>query len=177
MAVKVSFLFASNKKWWAFLSPVIMSVSKTDFSHCAILVEWNGKFKIYHSEFPHGYSQEFSDWLKTYTIRHQFSANVQDLDQAYEIVKWLNKEVVKRYSILQLLLILAYKMIPSQRNRIAGWIINGDYRDVCSEFMASFMVKFFGVSFEKSDDVIDLNDVFEMAKQIDWSRRHDQYNF
>lgn len=169
--MRVSFLFASNKKWWAFLSPVIMSVSETDFSHCAILVEWNGKAKIYHSEFPHGYSQEFSDWLKTYTVRHQFSAEgFSDMDSC-EIIKWLNKEVTKRYSILQLLLILAYKLIPSQRNRISGWIINGDYRDVCSEFMASFMVRFFGVRFEKSDDVIDLNDVFEMAKQIDWSRK------
>jgi len=169
--MRISFLFASNEKWWAFLSPVIMSVSKTDFSHCAILVEWKGISRVYHSDFPSGKSLEYSEWLKTYKVKHKFSAEINSIEERFEIGRWLNKEVIKNYSVLQLILILIYKASPKYRPTISSWIINGDYRDICSEFMASFMVKFFGVRFEKSDDIIDLNDVFEMAKQIEWSRK------
>jgi hypothetical protein len=165
--MKVSFVFAENIKWWAFLSPVIMKISKTNFSHSAILVEYNGNSRIYHSEWPKGYFQPLDEWSKIYAVKHQFTYEAKSFNEFHDMVKWLNDNVTRPYSILQLILILIHKTIPQSRKMVSGWIINGNYRDICTEFMASFMEEFFSVRFDKSDDLIDLNDVFEAAGALE----------
>lgn len=165
--MKVSFVFAKNTAWWAILSPLIAYVSKTDFSHSAILVEYDEKKEIFHSEWPMGRCDSLEKWLKIYDIQHIFTVEIPaDSDLIPKILYWLRKEVRKPYSLYQLILILIYKKFPWSRFYLYKKVVNGDYSDVCSEFVASFIERFFTFNFRKSDDLIDLNDVFDTAKMI-----------
>jgi hypothetical protein len=164
MAVKVCFVFAENIRWWAILSGVIMRVQNTTFSHCAIAMTDPNFATIFHSEWPVGYSVDMKEWSKSYKIKHLFTFNVDDKTAAV-MMHWLSNQVRKPYSIKQLFLILAHKYMPSARPFLPE-SVNGDYADICTEFVASFMEKFFAVDIKKSDDLIDLNDVFEMARNL-----------
>jgi hypothetical protein len=159
--MKVGFVFAENIRWWAILSPVIMRVQGTDFSHCAIAVTDENYATIFHSEWPVGYCVDMKEWSKTYKIKHHFMFTVDDKTAVY-MMHWLANQVRKPYSIAQLFLILMNKYLP----RYCTQWTNGDYMDICSEFSASFMEKFFNVDIKKPDDLIDLNDVFSAAKQL-----------
>lgn len=163
--MKVGFVFAENTRWWAFLSPVFMKISKINFSHCAIVLSNKDYALIYNSEWPYGYKTTLDKWLKTYKIKHQFLLEVED-PVATSMHAWLNLNVKKPYSLIQLIYILIYKLFPYSRFYLHKKILNGDHKDICTEFLASFIEKFFNVNFTKSDDLIDLNDVFNMVKRI-----------
>lgn len=163
--MKVGFIFAENVRWWAFLSPVFMKISKVDFSHCGVVISNDNYALIYHSEWPYGYKTTLEKWLKTYKIKHQFLFEV-DSHTVVQMLIWLRVNVRKPYSIMQLIYIFIYKTFPYSRFYLHKKILNGDSKDICTEFLASFIEKFFNVNFTKSDDLIDLNDVFNMVKKL-----------
>lgn len=163
--MKVAFIFVENKRWWAFLSPLIMKVQGTDYSHCAIAITDPNFATVFHSEWPVGYCIDGKRFSKTYKIKHHYSFLVSD-KQAVNMMHWLANQVRKPYSIAQLVLILIYKYFPFTRPVLSKSIINGDSKDICTEFVSSFLVKFFGVDFKKEDDLIDLNDVHSMVKEL-----------
>lgn len=163
--MKIGIVLAENKKWWAFLSPVIMNVSKTDFSHCAVLASDANYSTVYHSEWPIGHSLPLDSWTKIYNIKHYFMFDVEPA-KASEMMLWLSNQVHKPYSVMQLIYILIYKALPFSRPYLQKRLINGDYSDICTEFVASFMEKFFAVDFKKNDDLIDLNDVISVARTL-----------
>lgn len=163
--MKVSFVFVENKRWWAFLTPLIMKVQGTDFSHCAIAITDPNFATVFHSEWPKGYCVDGKEFSKTYKIKHHYSFLVSD-KMAVNMMHWLANQVRKPFSVSQLFLILIYKKIPFTRSFL-GKNINGDAGDICSEYVSSFLVKFFGIDFEKPDDLLDLNDVYFMVKRLD----------
>ncbi len=163
--MKIAFIFVENKRWWAFLSPIIMKVQGTDFSHCAIAITDPNFATVFHSEWPKGYCVGAIEFSKTYKIKHHYSFSVSD-KMAVNMMHWLANQVRKPYSITQLLLILIYKYASFLRPMLAKVIVNGDAGDICSEYVSSFLVKFFGVDFYKEDDLLDLNDVHSMVKRL-----------
>lgn len=163
--MKVAFVFAENIRWWAVLSPVIMFFQKTNFSHCAIVITDENHATVFHSEWPVGYCVDMKKWSESYRIRHHFMFNVDD-KTAVLMMHWLCNQVRKPYSITQLILMFMHNYIPFLRPITKRVVLNGDAADVCTEFVASFVEKFFAVDIKKPDDLIDLNDVFDAVRAI-----------
>lgn len=83
-------------------------------------------------------------------------------DKQYEVHEFLLKQVGKKYSIPQLLLILLDYVIPSNFKPI-----NGDSKLICSELAANFLTKFFGSNFSEVSDTIGVRDIEKECERLE----------
>lgn len=162
----ISFQFCQNKKWWAFLSPLIQSVEDADYSHCAIMVATESDIKIYDAEWPKVRQIEFNKFSLTYRIKLSIALPDESDARINEMHLWLMMQVGKWYSLWQLILILIAKVCKPLQRWLGHQNPNGSHDLICTELLADFMKQFYGVTFDKNDDLIDLNDVLLKAKLL-----------
>jgi hypothetical protein len=162
----ISFTFCHNHKWWAFLSNIIQDVERTKFSHCAIFVSTETDIDIYDAEFPKVRQVTLGKFLSTYSVVESISLPEESEARLNEMVLWLKLRVGKWYSITQLFFILIYKLCPPLQLWLGHQNPNGNHKFICSELLGDFLHDFYNVSFDKDDDLIDLNDVLNKAKLL-----------
>jgi hypothetical protein len=169
---KLYVLFAKNKRWWAILSDIIRLVERVDYSHAAIMLHntATNQSTIYESRFPRGRSIDLIDWLKEYEIKEVFLID-DNFDVTSEKYYDLISMVRKPYSILQLLLIgLGIICLPFGRIS-AHAKINGNRAKVCTELVATFLSRAYGVRLKKSPDMMGLRDTLILVDEYIESKK------
>jgi hypothetical protein len=146
-----------------------MKFSGTKFSHCSIQLDQH----IYESEFPIGRVIHFADWLKSYELIEAVPLAVNDIHRLHRMNQWLLAKMHRPYSLTQLVAIGVGILSPRLRSWLFGLSINGEGKIICTEYLAEFFIAFYGVDFDKSNDLIDLVDIYEMSKKIELQNKFD----
>jgi len=163
--MKVSILFAKNSAWWAVLGRLIMFVEQKPFSHCAVLLEYDGKQVVYDSVFPKGRIMSYQKWSMLYKdiLVHEMP-DISPWEVAAKLS--LAKDSRRYYSIVQLLWILLALFKPF--DRWTNWFtLNGHKAMICTELVSRFLELFYQVKFNESHDKIGLVDVHEAVKKLE----------
>jgi hypothetical protein len=164
---KLYVVFARNKKWWAILSDIICLAEHVDYSHAAIMLHNSATnySMIYESKFPKGRAINLMDWLKEYEIKEVFLID-DNFDVTSKEYYDLISMVRRPYSILQLVLIgLGIICLPFGRIS-AHAKINGNRAKICTELVATFLSRAYGVILKKSPDMMGLKDTFNLVKDF-----------
>jgi hypothetical protein len=164
--ISVAFVFAKNTKSWAIISPLIEKVQETDFSHCEIMIMGENDMILYGSEFPRSRKKPLNKWSEVYRIQHLMVLKEDNQEKLNEMQAWLENQMGVIYGVPQLFAILVGYIWPGLRKRLFKERLNGAHQLICSELLGDFMHKYYGVTFDKTSDLIDLNDVFKAAKKL-----------
>lgn len=141
---------------------MIMDAENTDFSHVAISF---GAF-VYHAKWPKFKVQTWSSFQSEYKVVKQYAFAVPE-HKELSVLNYLEDQVGKKYSILQLIVIGLGLLSKSVERRLRKQKINGHKRLICSEAAATLMTICFGVNFMESVDTIGLRDVQSMLEALE----------
>jgi len=172
MKAQLYVVFSSNRKWWYILDDIIRMVEGVHYSHTAIMLHnpISGKSTIYELKFPKGRSIDLVEWLKEHQLREIFLIDEQFDTMSSDHYVLLNM-VNKPYSIIQLL-VIGFGMICLPFGRILSSArINGNRAKICTELVARFLSRCYGVRLRKSPDMMALKDTFNLVKTFVESKK------
>lgn len=165
--MKAYVVFSRPKPWWMFLDQVFMWVEGTNFSHVAIVLEdlELGKHWVYESKAPKGRKIALEKWLhgnkivKMELIDSNFN---RYSNHYYDLIRMTDKP----YSFKQVVTIgwgLVFKATGSKDYYLE---LNGNRAKICTELVAMFLNRVYGVKLKKSPDLIGLYDVKLMVDDL-----------
>lgn len=129
---------------------------KTDFSHCAMLI--NGV--VCEAVYPKYRKIDYNIWKDYNSVIKQIDFEVDEKELA-DVMKAVDSLVGKRYSVAQLALIFSENIIKQSTRSIGEMIgrlkINNNRRLICTESVIRIL-KEIGLKHEGSYDTISLND-------------------
>lgn len=165
MKPTIRFLFAMNNSWYAILSKLINYKQHGIGSHCAIELCYQNKNIVYESTYPVTKKTNYNQWLKHYKVNFAYEISISE-DKCKDIEIYLESVLGTPFAFSQLLLIyirLINKDLATWSRRV---ILNHNSDFICAELMARTQEKFFNIHFDRDMDSVDLEDVYENAKNI-----------
>jgi hypothetical protein len=151
---KVTFIFAKNKKKWAFISRIIEKSEGLDFSHSAILIADT----VYESVWPKSRKMNIKDWYKTYVPYGMYSFSCDELTQ-YRVKSQCESRTGIWYSWFQILMIYAGIICPFLNPYLEKINWNGHKYLICTELCGEIAANNFGVKFEEELDNLSLREL------------------
>jgi uncharacterized protein YycO len=146
---------SKSSKWYKLGSPFLMWADGVPFSHCSILEAESGL--VFESVAPKSRKEPLEEWLKHNTVVYSVEVSASD-----ESLLWLNLQLGRPYSLRQLVAIECQKLFK----RLKIKLVNGDKALICTELMAQFLLRYFGVQFSKDPDIISLRDIYRVLRRL-----------
>lgn len=150
------------------LSSIIKDVEGTPGSHMYLCFPSISEDYVYEAVFPQVRRISKKEWLKQNRIVEEISLEIKNSSVA-TVQQFLLQYLGKPYSILQLFVIYATKLNAYIARIFIKNNLNKGRALICSEFIARFLSRFFGVDFGESFDTIGLKEVWgallSLAKQ------------
>lgn len=167
---KVKFLTADNIGLLHKVGSWVIKKSEgTKFDHVAILITDYGIEWVYEAVFPNARKIRLDEWKKTFKIIDQYELDLDDLGYL-KFISELNSQVGKPYSLIQLILIWTSNVLGLFESVIRKTIWNGNKALICTELVARPIHYALDYNFNKSFDVIDLNDIKKALYDLGASR-------
>lgn len=172
--------FAHRPARWAIGARVLEAAERVPFSHCYIEIVQGRQRQVFEAVWPKSREISKEEWLKHYEAVHEFRFQADDFE-LHEAVEILNQLVGIRYSVPQLVLIgtqfvfvwtreLLKKLFPTKLRpdflNGPSWDVNGSREIICTELLADFMSKMWGVTWKEDTDFVSLRDVLETTFQL-----------
>lgn len=155
MAKKIKVGFSRGTKP-SLVGRAIMKVMGTPYSHTYIYL--NQSDEVFEAEFVGVRTIKYSDWIKDSFVVEE--VDIEITDKRYEeLLKFVAESKGKRYSVVQLLMILWAKL--------GGKVIydNGDSIYICSELVARALSDILCIPDEELDLVTPLN-IYQLVKAL-----------
>jgi hypothetical protein len=163
----VGYHFVKKIKGFTIGGRFIAWAQGTKFSHCSteIIKDKGSASFIYESVFPKSRKLPLQEWLQTYDPVESYYLEVVDPDEQARIISAAERNVGKRYSILQLVGIGIGLVFQLAQKALDNLSINSKKFLICSEFMSEIQ-KAQGAKFSDSSDSIDLLEVRAQARKL-----------
>lgn len=163
--MRVSFFLVNSKSWLHKIGgSLIKKVEGTNFSHTAVMLEYNDQQYVYHAVWPKVKRESLSSFRQDYDLykKYEFQINADPL----VIYNYMQMLLGRNYSIAQLLLIYL-KRTSAVINKISnGWILNHDNHLICCEINAMFAQDFLNYKFDMKLDSVGLREIEKACEEL-----------
>jgi hypothetical protein len=160
--MKVQIVLSENTTWFKKLgSWIIKKSEETNFCHVSIL----DNFWMYESVYPKSRMKYIKDWKNEFKVIRSYEIEMS-LVQYASFFSIVNNDMRKNYSLFQCFLISMCNLIGVLESYIKKIIWNGNKSLICTELVAHPIAEVLKYDFEKSLDIVDLNDLVICLEKI-----------
>ena len=161
--VKYFLAFYQQKNPWLFISRIIMFLEKRDTSHCEILEVTNNDLEnglSYGSVWPKSRVKPYREMKKHYTCKRVIPLKVTNDSNAHNYLKSL---IGIDFSFLQIVAIGIKIIFGSFIKLLAKTQINLSKYLICTEYCGIFMHNICGYELTSSPDMLELDEIEDIA--------------
>ena len=162
-------LESTSRKRFNPLARFIMWKQKTSFSHLAVALFYDtGEGTVYHATWPKPVKCTFEEFFAKYYIQSAYKLKDPTSASYIDLIGMLEVLIEKNqyYSLAQLLFIYLQIECSKLKTVFKMAILNHERGLICSELLARFLHKGWGLGFKSNYDSIDLLDASEKARSI-----------
>lgn len=166
--MKIVHIVCAENKSWIYQIGVwgIEKIEGTDFDHVSIVLydNYDGNW-VYESVFPTSRKIRMADWLKKFKVIKAYKLELTE-DQYVIFLEEMLAQLEKPYSLLQCVLIAFYNILGIVNKALNKLKYNGEKSLICSEFIARPIVAATGYEFDKSLDLVGMDEMEECLNKI-----------